>query len=67
MVKSHNKSWFEIWDAEYINEAVNRLEEDKDLVILQIEHGINYNFIVELIKPKDYRQPMFPMRGEKKC
>ena len=63
MVKTHIKSWFEIWGYEYINMPGQRMDHDKNLIILQVELGLNGDYIVEVIKPDDYKQPLFSMKG----
>jgi hypothetical protein len=59
MVKSHVKSWFEVWSEPYINSPDIRIGEEKDYIILQIEHSVNEDYIVELIKPEDYKSGYF--------
>lgn len=63
MVKTHIKSWFEVWHSDYINTPGKREDWDKNLIILQVEHSAHYEYIVELIKPDDYKQPLFSMKG----
>ncbi len=53
MIKSRKDSRIEIWSADYINNTKDcRQEADKDVDIIQIEHGVgdNGNYIVEVIK-----------------
>lgn len=60
MVKTHEKSRFEIWDIDYINYPGQRYDEDKNLIILQIERSNNNDdYIVEIIKPDDYKFGLF--------
>jgi hypothetical protein len=64
MVKTHVKSWFEAWRDNYINDVDERLEQDKELVILQVEHCYDDVFIVEVIKPEDYKSGYFSDKKE---
>ena len=64
MVKSHAKSWIEVWNSKYINCNCYGMKGDKALVILQIECGTNDNYMVEVIKPEDYKNGYFSMKGD---
>lgn len=55
MVKTYIKSWFEVWSEPYINNTNLRIGEEKEYIIVQIEHSIDDFYIVELIKPVDYK------------
>lgn len=64
LTKTHIKSWFEVWNSKYINCNCYAMKGDKALVILQIECGTDGNYIVEVVKPEDYKQPLFSMKGD---
>ena len=44
-----SKSRIEIWSADYIDRIEKRIEKDKTARIVQIEHGNNNDYIVEVI------------------
>lgn len=64
MVKSHVKSWFEIWGYISINYPDSRPENKRDLIILQIEYATQHNYVVEVIKPEDYKLGYFSSKKE---
>ena len=51
MIKSRKDSTIEIWSCKYINEVDKRYEEDEEAIIIQIEHAINNDYIVEILRP----------------
>lgn len=51
MTKIHKDSTIEIWSCKYINEVNKRHEEDEEAIIIQIEHAINNDYIVEILRP----------------
>jgi hypothetical protein len=57
MVKSRKDSRIEVWSADYINNRNDcRQEVDKDVDIVQIEHGVgdsNGNYMVEIVDKKN--------------
>lgn len=51
MRKLYPNSRMEIWDAEYINHPEKRLEEDKNVEIVQVERGtVGVDYIVEIVE-----------------
>lgn len=50
MMPISNYSRIEIWSADYINGK--RHDEDKNARIVQIEHGNNNDYIVEVVDSK---------------
>ena len=49
MVRLRRESRIEIWNSEYINNKSKRRDEDQYVEIIQIEHGINDDYMVEVI------------------
>lgn len=56
MRRTHKHSWFEVWTGTYLTNVNNRTDEDKDVVVLQVEPGAAANtpdndgfYIVELL------------------
>lgn len=49
MIKQREGSRLEVWSANYINFPDSRYEEDKKAVILQIEHSVADQYMVEVI------------------
>ena len=49
MIPICSKSRIEIWSADYIDQIEKRIEKDKTARIVQIEHGNNNDYIVEVI------------------
>ena len=49
MVRLRRESRIEVWSSEYINDKSKRQEEDKYVEIIQIEHGIDDDYMVEVI------------------
>ena len=53
MIKKSDNSRIEIWAPEYINIIENRYDKDKNVDIIQIEHGANgRDYIVEIVDKK---------------
>lgn len=52
MKKSSQDSHFEVWSHDYINKPSNREKQDREAVILQIEHGNGNNYMVEIFDGK---------------
>lgn len=52
MIPVRKDSKIEVWSGTYINKHYNN-EEDKNSKIVQIEHGYNGDYIVELINEKN--------------
>lgn len=50
MQKERNDSVVEVWDRDYINFPNERNEEDKEAQIIQIEHGHEDDYIVEIVR-----------------
>ena len=50
MRKERNDSVVEVWDRDYINFPNERNEEDKEAQIIQIEHGHEDDYIVEIVR-----------------
>ena len=50
MRKERNDSVVEVWDRDYINFPDERNEEDKEAHIIQIEHGHEDDYIVEIVR-----------------
>ena len=50
MKKSDFYSTIEIWSDHYINHREDRNEDDREAVILQIEHADGCNYIVEVVR-----------------
>lgn len=48
MIKNKDDSTIEIWCADYINKPHTRSEEDRNKRVIQIEHGYNNDYIVEV-------------------
>ena len=55
MKKTNPKSSLEIWSARYIMIADPELrdEEDKEAVIIQIEHATGDDYLVEVLRPEE--------------
>ena len=51
MKKIHKDSIIEVWSCKYINEVDKRHEEDEKAIIIQIEHAVNNDYIVEILRP----------------
>ena len=50
MIRKSENSRIEIWAPEYINTIEKRHDEDKNVNIIQIEHGANgKDYIVEIV------------------
>ena len=52
MIKTREDSRIEVWSDQYINNPTHRKDEDRDMVIIQMEYVESGNFIVEII-PKN--------------
>ena len=50
MRKERNDSIVEVWDRDYVNFPDERNEEDKEAQIIQIEHGYEDDYIVEIVR-----------------
>lgn len=50
MKKSDFYSTIEIWSDHYINHRDDRNENDREAVIVQIEHAVGCNYIVEVVR-----------------
>ena len=50
MIKSRRESKIEVWSSTYINNPYKRTASDMNKEIIQIEHGENGNYIVEVIE-----------------
>lgn len=49
MVRLRRESRIEVWSSEYINDKSKRRDEDRYVEIIQIEHGIDGDYMVEVI------------------
>ena len=49
MVRLRRESRIEVWNSEYINNKSKRRDEDQYVEIIQIEHGIDDDYMVEVI------------------
>ena len=49
MIPICSKSRIEIWSSDYIDQIEKRIEKDKNARIVQIEHGNNNDYIVEVV------------------
>ena len=55
MKKTYPDSRIEIWNANYINRLLKRMDEDENVIIIQCEAGCgNNNYIVEVIDKEAY-------------
>lgn len=52
MVKTREDSRIEVWSNQYINNPKYREDKDRDMVIIQMEHGKHNDYIVE-VAPKN--------------
>ena len=54
MIKTNPRSSLEIWSARYIMIAEPELrdEEDKEAVIIQMEHANGDDYLVEVLRPE---------------
>ena len=50
MRKERNDSIVEVWDRDYVNFPDKRNEEDREAQIIQIEHGYEDDYIVEIVR-----------------
>ena len=53
MVKTAQDSVIEVWGYEYINNPQKRQNEDEHAEIIQIEHGYNDDYMVEVIRHEE--------------
>lgn len=61
MIKTREDSRIEVWSDQYINNPTHRKDEDRDMVIIQMEYVESGNFIVEII-PKNNITQMVPLK-----
>ena len=50
MKKTYVNSAIEVWDDYYINHPEDRVEDDREAVIVQIEHAGGCNYMVEVLR-----------------
>lgn len=61
MLKTREDSRIKVWSDQYINNPTHRKDEDRDMVIIQMEYVESGNFIVEII-PKNNITQMVPLK-----
>lgn len=69
MIPVRKNSKIEVCSADYINKHYNN-EEDKDSKIVQIEHGYNGDYIVELVNRKNpfsWWRPISEYNTSRRC
>ena len=55
MKKTHKNSRIEVWNVYYINNDDNRRSiTDRDVVIVQVEHAHDDQYIVEIVDREDF-------------
>ena len=52
MKQIRNDSIIAVWSRNYLNCPQNRDDEDKDVTIMQVEHSIGDDYLVEFVKKK---------------
>lgn len=50
MIQTRNDSVMAIWTAGYLNYQDTRDEQDRDVIILQVEHAADDSYIVEFYR-----------------
>ena len=50
MIQTRNDSVMAIWTAGYLNYPDTRDEQDRDVIILQVEHAADDSYIVEFYR-----------------
>lgn len=61
MIKTREDSRIEVWSDQYINNPTRRKDDDRDMVIIQMEYVESGNFIVEIIPQNNITQ-MVPLK-----
>ena len=61
MVRLRRESRIEIWNSEYINNKSKRRDEDQYVEIIQIEHGIDDDYMVEVIDKHNLKDLEFEL------
>ncbi len=56
MIKTREDSRIEVWSDQYINNPIHRKDEDRDMVIIQMEYVESGNFIVEIMPKNNITQ-----------
>lgn len=54
MKQIRNDSIIAVWRRNYLNCPQNRDDEDKDVTIMQVEHSIGDDYLVEFVKKKGW-------------
>ena len=50
MKKTYVNSAIEVWGDYYINHPEDRVEDDREAVLVQIEHAEGCNYMVEVVR-----------------